>query len=618
MPPLPQLLRLIHNTLPTPVHWRDMRSHLLVDGATATAPNEDGTCELRLTGFIRGRPMNVNRLVHMPNLGTFRLRCIEAAPEPLASRQTSTAPGAVLATMNDDLAEPLVMEADGDTAGNEQSMLTADEFPELEGEDDVCDAAAHVKRFPKGLTDAQKAWFDFDDEEGHVFGMDDADEGLQFSDEELEEVDMRALRKQDEEAQALFVRDDESLQQLREAELRRRREREAEEREFPDEIDTPLDVPARERFARYRALRSFRTSPWHRHESLPPSYARIHTFEDFRMVQRMVLEENEDAERAQLRRLRELKARARARAKAKSGKARAPPPAENGMDAMDAAGDEGGQASALGEDDGTLDVQGQSGVVAMGTYVTLVVGEVPARAAEAALDAFVGKVGTGVPLVISSLLQHENRLSVVHFKVQRAVADGNVGVVHSEVPVQSKDTLRFVCGFRSWKARPVFSEETAHGDKHRFERFFKVGQYVQASCFAPVCYAPQPVLIFKDGKDAQGRISTQLLATGSVETVDPDRLIIKRILLSGWPARVHKRSATIKWMFFNAKDVMWFKPAELHTRSGMTGHIKESLGSHGLFKAKFSKAISQADTVFLPLYKRVFAKFPEEDRVEVF
>ena len=45
---------------------------------------------------------------------------------------------------------------------------------------------------------------------------------------------------------------------------------------------------------------------------------------------------------------------------------------------------------------------------------------------------------------------------------------------------------------------------------------------------------------------------------------------------------------------------------------------KESLGSHGLFKAKFSKAISQADTVFLPLYKRVFAKFPEEDRVEVF
>jgi pre-rRNA-processing protein TSR1 len=50
---------------------------------------------------------------------------------------------------------------------------------------------------------------------------------------------------------------------------------ENDEKEFPDEVNTPDDVPARKRFARYRALRSFRSSPWDPQESLPRDYARI-------------------------------------------------------------------------------------------------------------------------------------------------------------------------------------------------------------------------------------------------------------------------------------------------------------------------------------------------------
>ncbi len=57
---------------------------------------------------------------------------------------------------------------------------------------------------------------------------------------------------------------------------------------FPDEVDTPMDTPARMRFQKYRGLKSFRTSPWDPKENLPANYARIFQFENFKRTEKKV------------------------------------------------------------------------------------------------------------------------------------------------------------------------------------------------------------------------------------------------------------------------------------------------------------------------------------------
>ena len=75
-----------------------------------------------------------------------------------------------------------------------------------------------------------------------------------------------------------------------------------------------------------------------------------------------------------------------------------------------------------------------------------------------------------------------------------------------------------------------------------------------------------------------------MLATGSALAPNPLTVILKRIILTGYPLKVHKKKAVVRYMFFNPKDVKYFKPVEIFTKFGLRGHIKDSLGTHGLMK----------------------------------
>lgn len=204
-----------------------------------------------------------------------------------------------------------------------------------------------------------------------------------------------------------------------------------------------------------------------------------------------------------------------------------------------------------------------------------------------------------LPVVASGMLRHENRKTVIHFGLER------VDEAENAVAVKAKSHLEMHCGFVRFEGRPMFSENNANCDKHKMERFLQHGRYTVASFYGPAIFAPAPALLcYPNGS---------LIATGSTLGADPDRIMLKRIILTGYPFKTQKRRTVAKLMFFNADDVRWFKPVELWTKLGRTGHILEPVGTHGHMKCTFDNVIMHHDTVCMTLYKRVYPKVINEE-----
>jgi pre-rRNA-processing protein TSR1 len=199
-------------------------------------------------------------------------------------------------------------------------------------------------------------------------------------------------------------------------------------------------------------------------------------------------------------------------------------------------------------------------------------------------------------ILISTLFKYEREISLVHFHVRRYD-----GYSAHEAPIQSKEIVDIQSGFRRFSSSVLYSEDSK-ADKHKINKFFLPGSWCIASTFAQVQFGPSNVLMFHPE-------SGQILASGTLDSIDPDRVLIKRIILTGYPMRVSKRRAVVRYMFFAPEDVRWFKPVSLWTKFGLQGRIDEPVGTHGLFKATFSGVVKQCDTVCLSLYKRQFPRF---------
>lgn len=129
----------------------------------------------------------------------------------------------------------------------------------------------------------------------------------------------------------------------------------------------------------------------------------------------------------------------------------------------------------------------------------------------------------------------------------------------STIPLKSKERLIIQCGFRRFIVNPIFSQHT-NSNRHKvsknqfqiflsnfgnsiticissfwqYERFFRPGETVVASFYAPIQFPPSPILCFKENPDT----TLRLVANGILLSCNPDRVILKRVVLSGHPYKV--------------------------------------------------------------------------------
>lgn len=202
-----------------------------------------------------------------------------------------------------------------------------------------------------------------------------------------------------------------------------------------------------------------------------------------------------------------------------------------------------------------------------------------------------------VPLCIYGLLAHEQKYSILNLNLQPR---------STSVNVRSKEPVLMVYGFRRLEVSPIYSDASHGHNLHTMHRIMPSDRPCTASVLAPIAYPPTSVLFFR----AKSESTVSLLASGSLETIKPSRVVLKRISFIGYPFKIHRRTCTVRFMFFNPADVNWFRPVELITsRQFRRGHIKESLGTHGYMKCMFDKQIQQNEQIAMHLYKRIYPKW---------
>ncbi|TIB81263.1 DUF663-domain-containing protein [Wallemia mellicola] len=500
---------------------------------------------LKLTGVVRGEHLDTNRLIHIPNSGDYQIEKITNSTHPsqLNSKPNGNTMSVdevdtgVLAQPDEEEQDDLISENEADTIGNEQTWPTEEEMAEgerLQEEAEAAEENAKSRKVPKGTSSYQAAWI-VDDNDDDLSDDEESDEEAEM---ELEDDKPAAQEEEEDQDEIEMDTRDNDFEDLDEDEEAKQYQeylnKEKEDAEFPDEIDTPLDIPARERFARYRGLKSFRTSPWDPYENLPIEMSKVFEFENYDQMSKRVIK------------------------RVKMG----------------------------------MDEDGESTSVEPGKRVTLHIKNV-------SKDLSVIQ-SSELPLVIFSLLPHEKKKSLVNMTIQRNTEYTGL--------VKSKDPLTAIIGSRKLQINPIYSQNTPKGlnNVHKFERYLRHGDASVATIFGPVTWGKVPIVYLRERDDGK---PPYLVGTGTFKDADPTRIIAKRIILSGHPFKVHKKTVTVRYLFFNPDDIAYFKPIELHTKYGRVGHIKESLGTHGYFKAHFDGPVTQMDTVLLYLYKRSFPKF---------
>ncbi|KAK3297731.1 uncharacterized protein B0H64DRAFT_392908 [Chaetomium fimeti] len=556
------LIRSLCSTTPKGIRWREERSWMLVEDIEWA---RSGMAPTILTGVVRGRGLNADRLVQVGEWGTFQIEKITAAPLATRKRRGDD-------TMEDENTEEVTLgepteDRDGlEELAPEEAIMDDDEDMDAAttmtaskkgvllddhhyfSDDDQVQELQMPKKVPKGTSKYQAAWF-----------LDNNDD-VSDSGSELEDHDMEDEEEEDEaqpedgmeglagdamteagpseypQSVAFVEPDEDEDAEALEAYRKSKRTEAEDDLEFPDEVELHPGVLARERLAKYRGLKSLRSSPWQEDEDRayePAEWQRLLRIPDYQA--------------SRIRAAREALV----------------------------------------------------GGVAPGTRVHVYI--------KGVTPAIQKTHDTSRPITLISLLRHEQKRTVVNMLIN----------LSSDCPtsIKAKEELIVQYGPRRFAINPLFSQGgSTPNDVHKYCRYLHPGQSAVATFMGPVAWGSMPVLFFKqtavtpEDDEDNPPLPFTLIATGTTLPPSTSRVIAKRAILTGHPYHIHKKIVTIRYMFFNREDVEWFRALPLWTRRGRGGFFKEALGTHGYFKATFDGRINPQDSIGVSLYKRVWPR----------
>lgn len=559
-------IRSLCTATPKGIRWRDDRSWMYIENVQWPSIDAEVVDDVVVTGVVRGKGLKADRIVHIPGWGDFQVDSVTAAPLPNPKNKQDA--------MNVDTNETTQV-LDTPTGDRDDMANVAPEEIEMQDDDMVSmaeterkgvllddhhyfsDDDSHIppkpKRLPKGTSEYQSAWYleDVSDSGSDIVDEDDEDEEM--------ELDTAGAPED-----GIFPDNQDAMT-------------EGGPSEYPQSemfLDPSPDDEAQE-LAEYRASR------------------RTEAQDDLEFPDEIELHPNVLA-RERLARFRGLKNLKISNWETSEDRPFEP---EDWRRLLQFGDYKGAKNRILRE--------ALVGGVNPGVRV-----DVHLRAVPTVLR------NKPQPTSLFSLLRHEHKHTVVNI---------NMTLNSSyEKPLKSKEEVIIQCGARRMVVQPVFSaSDNTPNNVHKFDRFLHPGRSAMATWIGPMTWGAVPVLVFKskpaetdpevlDSADVKEETlamdQLELIGTGTVVAPDPARVVAKRAILTGHPYKIHKKVVTVRYMFFNSEDVNWFKALQLWTRRGRSGYIKESLGTHGYFKAMFDAKINPQDSIGISLYKRVFPR----------
>ncbi|CDH50760.1 gtp binding protein [Lichtheimia corymbifera JMRC:FSU:9682] len=205
-----------------------------------------------------------------------------------------------------------------------------------------------------------------------------------------------------------------------------------------------------------------------------------------------------------------------------------------------------------------------------GTYVRLLIKDMPCE--------FIQHFDPTYPVLVGGLLTSEDQFGIVQVRIKRHRW-------HRKI-LKTNDPLIFSMGWRRFQSIPIYSLND--GTRNRMLKYTPEHMHCLATFYGPV-HTPNTgfcaVNSVSDNKSASFRIS----ATGVVVDISKTAEIVKKLKLTGVPAKIFKNTAFIKDMFTSALEVAKFEGATIRTVSGIRGQIKKD----------FADKVLMSDIVFL-------------------